>query len=250
MTRKLKILIGAILVGIILILVELFTSTDVNSSTLSNTSVSSPQKTIENDINSIKEKEFSPIILTTINSQIHASFSNGLISKSTEDLLKSDLKDEYSAILYQKCDNYLKNEIGNSNSIIEWLKDFNRNFKDSKASFYISQINAYNYYTHGFIDKINSFTSKECFDENNYNSIKNELLHLSRLDTKFKNSVMITKMKFSRLKQLQDFYTYCSNPENDVPDCSDLEIEGQNYSDQEKDAQYYSDKIKKLQTIF
>ena len=221
MTRKLKILLGAILVGILLILVELFTGTDVASSTVSNTSVSSPQKSLENDIKSLKEKKFSPILMSTINSQIHASFSNGLISKSTEDLLKSDLKDEYSFLLFKKCDNYLKNEIGNSKLILAWLNDFNRNFKDSQANFYIVQINAYNYYTHGFIDKINSFTtSKECFDEDKYNSIKNEISNLSRLDNKFKNSVMITEMKFSRFKQLQDFYTYCSDPENDIPFCS------------------------------
>jgi hypothetical protein len=224
MTRKLKILIGAILVGIILILVELFTSTDVNSAISKNPAPPSPQKSIENDIKAIKEKEFSPILLTTINSQIHAAFSNGLISKSTEDLLKSDLKDVYSAILYQKCDNYLKNEIGNSNSILVWLKDFNRKFKDSKASFYISQINAYNYYTHGFIDKINSLTGKECFDENNYNSIKNELLNLSRLDIMFKSSAIITKMKSSRFKQLQDFYNFYAYEPNQFPNCSNLNV--------------------------
>ena len=222
MKRKLKILLGAILVGIILILVELFITPDVNSNKVPvPLPVPSPQKSLENDIKSLKEKEFSPILMSTINSQIHASFSNGLISKSTEDLLKSDLKDEYSFLLFKKCDNYLKNEIGNSKLILAWLNDFNRNFKDSKANFYIAQINAYNYYTNGFMAKINSFTSRECFDEGNYYSIKNELSNLSRLDRKFKNSAMITKMKVSRLKQLQQFYTYCSDPENDIPYCSD-----------------------------
>jgi len=224
MKRKLKILIAAILVGVILILIELFSSTNVKNNTITNESVSSPQNTLEIEIKSIKNREFSPILFSTINSKIHASSANGLFSKSTEYFLKSELKDEYSKLLFIKCESYLMNKKGNSNTLINWLNDFNRNFKDSKAGYYISQINAYNYYSHDFIDKINSFTSKKCFDGDNYNIIRNELSNLSRLDQKFKSSVIITKMKSSRLKQLQEFYIYCIDPDNQILDCSNEQV--------------------------
>lgn len=198
MNRQLKFLIGAIVIGVLLIGVSmLMENTSVEKTEVSDHEMGSNFQALESKIKAISAQSYQSSVYVNINTEIHASFAQKLITQAGEQNLKLQLKEIQSKLLFRACESFLNGNTSNSDELIGWLNDYARSFPmENQAKYYKSQINAYNYYAVTLPTRIDLFVNKKCFDDYNSNKLINEISNMTSLDSKYS-----TLNKFQTIKQ-------------------------------------------------
>lgn len=190
MTRQIKFLIGAIIIGVLLIALSMCDDySNVPKIKTSSNEWGTNFSPLENKIKVLSKQGYNPSDFITLKAEIHSSFSSELITQAGEENLNLQLKETQTNLLFSECELFLKGASSNSKQLLQWLDDLKRNFpEESKIGYFKSQINAYNYYAILLPNKIDFLVRKECFDDVNSTKLKTEIQQMSRLDGKYKRN--------------------------------------------------------------
>jgi hypothetical protein len=132
-------------------------------------------------INSYDIKQFG-----IVRSLINASANNGQITLDEKINLKQKLSYKQQEKIIIVYENYLTGRNNNYELMKQLTDDFFENNRiDSKLKNYESQVKTLNYYNKNLIIKVNNFIANECWDQNQYNSLKSEI-KFERLESKYR----------------------------------------------------------------
>jgi DNA repair ATPase RecN len=207
--RSLLFLIATMVIGVVLVGVLMFAeNSDIKSDEIIDNPPPVPLKELENKIDNLKNQNFDPTCYNTLSIEIDASFQSGLITNTVKNNLQSNLATVYSNLVYNQCEFYLTgNRINTSTNILKWLQQLETiTSRNSKIDYYRSQINAYDYYSEQFINKVNSFCNTTEFDENVYSQLKTEANTMPRLNNKYKNNTKFNQIKQQSVAKLEIAY--------------------------------------------
>jgi outer membrane murein-binding lipoprotein Lpp len=205
MTRQIKFLIGAIIIGVLLIAISMCDDySNVPKIKTSSNELGTNFSPLESKIKVLSAQNYKPSDFITLKAEIHSSFSSELITQAGEENLKLQLKETQTNLLFSECELFLKGASSNSKQLLQWLDDLKRNFpEESKIGYYKAQIDAYNYYTTTLPNKINSLVRIQCFDDVKSNNLKSEIQQMSRLDRNFRRKLNAKVQKL--VKQIEEY---------------------------------------------
>jgi hypothetical protein len=204
--RSILFLAATMIVGILLIGIQTFRESDeIKGDEIVNDAANTNFKELENKIQNLKNQNFNPTFYNTLATEIDASYQQELITSTAKNNLLSNLTSVYSNLVYSRCEFYLTSNLGTSTEVLSWLQQLeNITSRNSKIDYYRSQINAYDYYTRDFINKVNSFCIS--FDEEKFPEFKKEVETMPRLDNKYKSNGKFNQIKQQCISNLDNAY--------------------------------------------
>lgn len=215
--RSVVFLGGTILAGILIIgILMLSESTDVESVEIVNEPVNTNFKILENKIKNLKTQNFNPNSYNTIATEIDASYQQELITSSAKTNLISSLSSVYATLVYNQCEMYLTNNFGNSDDILSWLNQLEKiRAKNARTDQYRNQIKWYKYYSTSLPTKVNNFIAggNTNFDENVYLKLKEEVQKMPSLESRYKNTAKFNTIRVQLTTGLTDFYNQWNQQE-------------------------------------
>ena len=217
--RSLVFLAGTLVMGILIISVLLFVeSNDVEGVEIVNEQANTNFKALETKIDALKKQNFNPNNYNTIATEIDASYQQELITGSAKSNLVAKLTTVYSDLVYKQAELFLSRDIGTSQEINSWLNQLQKiTSRNSKIDNYRNQIKWYNYYSSTLLNKVNIFISPGItnYDENKYQTLKQEVQTMPYFDPSYKNRSKFNMIKYNLTSKLEnfnaDYYTAGTN---------------------------------------
>jgi hypothetical protein len=215
--RSLVFLGGTMLAGILIIgILMLSESTDVESVEIVNEPVNTNFKILENKIKNLKTQNFNPNSYNTIATEIDASYQQELITSAAKTNLISSLSSVYATLVYNQCEMYLTNNFGNSDDILSWLNQLEKiSSKNARTNQYRNQIKWHKYYSTSLPTKVNNFIAggNTNFDENVYLKLKEEVQKMPSLESRYKNTAKFNTIRVQLTARLTEFYNQWNQQE-------------------------------------
>jgi hypothetical protein len=144
-----------------------------------------------------------------VRSLINASANNGQITLDEKVNLKQKLSYKQQEKIIIVYENYLAGRNNNYELMLKLTSNFYENNRiDSELKNYESQVKTLNYYNKNLIIKVNNFIANECWDQNQYNSLKSEI-KFEKLESKYRKNPKLKAVKRTieeKLKNEQDDY--------------------------------------------
>ncbi len=207
--RGLIFLAATMFIGILLIGVQMYReSDDIKGDEIINDAAKTNIKELEFKIEDLKNQNFNPTSYNTLVSEIDESYRQELITITTKNNLISNLTTVYSNLVYNRSEFYLTGlNLDTSLEVLDWLQQLeNITSRNNEIDFYRSQINAYDYYSNTFINKVNFFCKTIEFDEAEYTHLKTEANTMPRLDPQYKNNAKFNQIKRQCVDKLDIAY--------------------------------------------
>jgi hypothetical protein len=207
--RSVITLFSTLAAGILIILVLTY-SDDIErffGKTPINVMPKSNHEMIDNAIRDMNKSKFDPSIYATIYSQIEASYQSKLFSIVVKDQLENDLKQEYAKLVYKEFDNYLMGYNTDYNYVIKLLQNLNIIYPNPKITFYKNQFSCFNHFTKLLGSSIVNFINAGVvnYTDARYQSLKNEVVNMSGIDSRFQSSGQLQNIKSKYIDQLDRF---------------------------------------------
>lgn len=207
--RSFKFLALLFLVGVLGIGVMTMMESDTIYTNTDEEGTNSIYKDLQNEITTFENKSNWKLIDYKIAEvSITSSAEAELISGTTKGNLLTTLNNALELKTFQRCEAYLSSQ--RTDNPLE-LKEFlnillNVVASSTKINFYKTQIDKYNYYEKELPNKVNKFTSKPIYyDDEDYNNYSKEVINMPGFENKYKNHNKFKKISKKLKTKLDKF---------------------------------------------
>lgn len=215
--KPIILLLITIVLGLIFIAVSMFLEGgNSKANDLPQNTYSSTYKECDSLIEIITSYEISQFDF--VRSKINASAGNNQITIDEKINLKQKLSYKQQEKIIIVYENYLTGRNNNYQLMRQLTSDFFKNNRiDSELKKYESQVKTLNYYNKNLMNKVNKFIANECWDQNQYNSLKSEI-KFEKLDSRYRNNSKLKELnKTIEEKLKKEQYDYVNG--NSKSDC-------------------------------
>jgi hypothetical protein len=194
--KPIILLLITIVLGLIFIAVSMFLEGgNSKANDLPQNTYSSTYKECDSLIKIITSYEISQFDF--VRSKINASAGNNQITIDEKINLKQKLNYKQQEKIIIVYENYLLGRNNNYQLMRQLTSDFFKyNRIDSELKKYESQVKILNYYNNNLIIKVKKFIENECWDQNQYNSLKSEV-KFEKLDSRYRNNSKLKALKIT-----------------------------------------------------
>jgi hypothetical protein len=194
--KPIILLLITIVLGLIFIAVSMFLEGgNSKANDLPQNTYSSTYKECDSLIKIITSYEISQFDF--VRSKINASAGNNQITIDEKINLKQKLSYKQQEKIIIVYENYLLGKNNNYQLMRQLTSDFFKyNRIDSELKKYESQVKTLNYYNNNLIIKVKKFIENECWDQNQYNSLKSEV-KFEKLDSRYRNNSKLKALKIT-----------------------------------------------------
>jgi len=167
-------------------------------------------KILENDIKTFKFQAFNPSNYFTLLTNISSNFEQGLITPTVKNNLVLNLNEDYSELIYNQCELYLKGDDSHQNEeILRWLGQLEGiPHTNNRINLYRDQIKQYEYYSVSLPKKVSEYIARgqTNFIKELHLAYKNEVLTMPNLDRNYFYTPKLQEVRKNLIPSLDTLY--------------------------------------------